>query len=50
MKNSRYYDNAGVKYKYPDRSCEKCKKYPCHEDIITLDAEFAKYGCIMYEI
>jgi hypothetical protein len=49
MKDSRFYDNAGVKYRFPERSCKKCNKYPCNKDIITLDVEFAKYGCIMYE-
>lgn len=50
MKNQYYYDNVGVKYKYPNRSCKNCNNYPCSNDISTLDVDFAKYGCIMYKI
>lgn len=41
-------DEYGVKYKYPDRTCKECKKYPCFTGITLCRSDFAKYGCIYY--
>lgn len=43
-------DKNGVVYKYPDRSCKECNKYPCFEEIDTCKCDFAKYGCKTYQI
>lgn len=32
--------------KYSDRSCKKCKKYPCFKGIDKCKSDFAKYGCL----
>ena len=42
-------DEYGVKLKYPNRSCKKCKKYPCFGEINKCSSDFAKYGCILYK-
>lgn len=47
--NSLEKDKYGVKYKFPDRECSLCKKYPCFSDIDKCVSNFAKYGCIYYE-
>lgn len=33
------------KYKYPNRTCKQCAKYPCFRGIENLSSDFAKYGC-----
>lgn len=37
-----------IKLKYPDRTCKKCKYYPCME-MSCLKCDFAKYGCKDYK-
>lgn len=49
MKLSIQKDEFGVKLKYPNRSCEKCKKYPCFPEITKCSSDFATYGCIYYK-
>ena len=34
--------------KYSDRSCKKCKNYPCFIGINKCKCDFAKYGCYDY--
>lgn len=41
-------DPFNVKYKYPNRSCKDCGKYPCFKGIQICVSDFAKYGCIYY--
>lgn len=41
---------GGIKYKYPTRSCRKCKKYPCFDGIEKCSCDFAKYGCTLFKI
>lgn len=41
-------DSEGVKYKYIDRSCQQCKRFPCFEGIEICKSDFAKYGCKQY--
>lgn len=41
-------DEYGVKYKYPDRDCKKCLKYPCFEGMNKCVSNFAAYGCTMW--
>lgn len=41
-------DKFGVKLKFPDRSCKKCKRYPCFEGINNCVCDFASYGCNIY--
>lgn len=41
-------DKDGVIYKYPNRTCKECKKYPCFRGIENSVCDFAKYGCIEY--
>lgn len=48
MKQSVNYDAYGVKYQHPNRTCSKCKLFPCRDDMKILDVDFAKYGCINY--
>lgn len=47
--NSLDKDKYGVKYKFPDRSCKSCSKYPCFAEISKLSSDLAKYGCVYYE-
>lgn len=35
-------------WKFPERSCQECKKYPCFTGQENAKADFAKYGCINY--
>ena len=42
-------DKDGFRYKYPDRDCEKCEKYPCIENMSILKSNFAKFGCKNYQ-
>ena len=41
-------DEEGVKYKYPNRSCKQCRRFPCFEGIEICKSDFAKYGCSQY--
>ena len=43
-------DAEGVRYKYLDRSCNKCIRYPCFEGIEICKSDFAKYGCKNYKV
>lgn len=43
-----FKDKYGVRLKYPNRTCRKCKKYPCFAGIKYCRSDFAKYGCINY--
>ncbi len=38
-------DDYGVKLKFPERSCNLCKKYPCFDGIENASCDYAKYGC-----
>ena len=42
-------DKFGIKLKFPDRTCKKCKKYPCFSEIKKCVSNFAAYGCIYYQ-
>ena len=42
-------DKYGVKIKFPNRSCNSCKNYPCFPEIDKCSSDFAKYGCTYYE-
>lgn len=48
-KNDFLRDSQGISYKYPDRTCKKCLRYPCFEGIKNMICDFAKYGCREYE-
>lgn len=37
-------------YKFPLRSCKQCLNYPCFYGIENLKADFAKYGCVDFEL
>lgn len=41
-------DKDGIIYKYPERTCLKCKKYPCFRGQSNLSCDFAKYGCVSW--
>lgn len=38
-------DSDGVKYKFPDRSCQQCCFYPCFQGVENCVCDMAKYGC-----
>lgn len=42
-------DEYGVRLKYPNRDCKKCKKYPCFPEISKTSSNFAAYGCIYFK-
>lgn len=42
-------DKDGFHYKYPNRSCSKCLKYPCIPDMNKLKSNFGAYGCRNYD-
>jgi hypothetical protein len=44
-----FKDKNGVHYKFPERSCKRCLKYPCLEKMDLLKSNFAAYGCKMFE-
>lgn len=48
METSVLKDCAGIKYKYPNRTCKECVRYPCFEGIKSMSCDFAKYGCRKY--
>lgn len=35
-------------WKFPERDCKECSKYPCFMGQENAKANFAKYGCINY--
>lgn len=42
-------DKWGIKFKFPERTCEECRKYPCFDGQADhCRCDFAKYGCIDY--
>jgi hypothetical protein len=41
-------DKNGVVYKFPDRTCTDCNKYPCFNGMANCKCNFAKYGCLQY--
>lgn len=41
-------DKDGIEYKQPNRTCLKCKLYPCFIGIKICKIDFAKYGCDQY--
>ena len=42
-------DKWGIKYKYPDRTCKKCIRYPCFSGQVEVcKCDYAKYGCKNY--
>lgn len=45
---SVYRDKNGVTYSFPERSCKRCLKYPCLDNMEILLSDFAKYGCIYW--
>lgn len=45
MFNDQLKDRDGFSYKHPERSCKRCLKYPCLENMDVLKSDFAKYGC-----
>lgn len=45
MEKERKRDSNGLKYKYPERSCTECIRYPCFQGIKNCVCNFAKYGC-----
>lgn len=44
-----YQDSEGIKYKFPERTCSLCKRYPCIEGQERLKCDMAKYGCRKYK-
>lgn len=45
-----FKDPDGVVYKYPNRTCKDCIKYPCMKNMDTVfSSDFAKYGCTKYK-
>lgn len=42
-------DKYMLRYKYPNRTCKQCKKYPCFPEIDTCSSNFAAYGCELWE-
>ena len=41
-------DANGVYYKFPDRTCKDCLKYPCLDGMDKLFCDLAAYGCKYY--
>jgi len=41
-------DKYGIKLKFPNRTCKKCRKYPCFDGISKCLSDFAKHGCTYY--
>lgn len=42
-------DAGGKIYKFPNRTCKECKKYPCFKGIEKMSCDYAKYGCREYK-
>ena len=49
MKQRVARDPDGIRYYNPERSCKECRHYPCLIGHENLKADFAKYGCTMYD-
>lgn len=45
----KFKDEDGFHYKHPERSCKRCLKYPCIDNMQILKSNFASYGCKHYE-
>ena len=45
VKKVIFKDENGFHYRFPERSCDRCLKYPCVDDMQILKGNFAKYGC-----
>ena len=43
-----YNDGSDYTYRFPERSCKTCIKYPCIKDMQNYKSDFAKCGCINY--
>lgn len=43
-----FKDDAGLAYAHPERSCKKCLRYPCLDNMDKLKSDFAKYGCVKF--
>lgn len=41
-------DINNIKYKFPEKTCKECKKYPCMINMDIFKCDFAKYGCKDY--
>ena len=39
----------GFHYKDPERSCTRCKIYPCLPTMDNLQGDFASYGCRKFD-
>ena len=44
-----FKDKDGFHYKHPERSCTRCKNYPCLSNMDKLLSNFAAYGCKMFK-
>ena len=44
-----FKDKDGFHYKHPERSCKRCKNYPCLKNMNILEGDFAAYGCKNFE-
>ena len=44
-----FKDKDGFHYKHPERSCTRCKNYPCLPNMDKLQGDFASYGCRKFE-
>lgn len=44
-----FKDKDGFHYKHPERSCKRCKNYPCISGMDKLKGDFASYGCTLFE-
>lgn len=42
-------DQDGVRIYNPERTCLECKHNPCILGQDKCKADFAKYGCVMYD-
>lgn|GEM_PF-3358979 len=49
MNSTPLKDKNNIIYKYPERTCKNCKKYPCFKGFDFINLDFAKYGCLNYE-
>jgi hypothetical protein len=48
MSHISFKDKDGFHYKFPERSCTRCRKYPCIANMEQLKGDFAKYGCVNF--
>lgn len=49
MNSTPLKDKNNIIYKYPEKTCKNCKKYPCFKGFDFINLDFAKYGCLNYE-